>query len=52
MAKFADATKGNEEALKWFQQNDLAIFIILSKKIQAYKKRKEDDLSDYHKIQF
>ena len=46
---FADACNDKEPALKYLADNDLKIFILLSRKI---KKFRDNQTFDYHKIHF
>jgi hypothetical protein len=52
LIQIVEAALNNPDAIDRFRKDNLEIFIILSKKIATCRKRKLDNLSDYHKLHF
>ncbi len=52
LLKFADACNSDQQAKKWFAENNLDIFNTLANKINEVLKQQKRDRFDYHKFNF
>jgi hypothetical protein len=52
LVHLSDAAQGDEQSLQWFKREQMEVFILIAKKTEGVIKRKQHELSDYHKMHF